>query len=265
LNRPFIRAVALALAPGVVAPTAAQVRGRQPRVVRVAAASDLRFALDEIAARLRDAPTGIALAVTYGSSGTFFAQLVNGAPFDLFMSADVGYPEQLEKRGLALEGSAFTYGVGRLVLWAPATSPLDPAQGGWRILSDPRAAHVAVANPATAPYGRAAEAALRQAGVWESVRSRMVFGETVAQAFQFVQSGAADVGIVALSLAVAPPVKDRGRYWMVPADSYPRLEQGGVILKWAADVEAARAVRSFLTSDAGRALLRRYGFLPAGR
>ena len=232
--------------------------------LRIAAASDLRFALEEVAARLRQTQPPVDVHVTYGSSGTFFAQLVNGAPFDLFMSADTDYPKQLAARGLTLPGSEFTYAIGRLVVWVPVSSPLDVETNGLQLLVDPRVRHVAIANPATAPYGRAAEAAMRRAGVYDRVKPKFVLGENVAQSLQFVQSGSADVGIVALSLAIAPTLKDSGRYSTLPVDTYPRMEQGGVILRSAVDAEAARAVRAFLIGDEGRSILKRYGFFLPG-
>lgn len=238
--------------------------GAEPHPVRIAAASDLRFALGEIVARLRQVQPALDVQVTYGSSGTFFAQLVNGAPFDLFMSADTDYPKQLAARGLTLAGSEFTYAIGRLAVWVPAASPLDVEKNGLQVLVDPRVRHVSIANPATAPYGRAAEAAMRQAAVYDRVKPKLVLGENVAQALQFVQSGSADVGVVALSLTVAPAVNNSGRFWTVPVEMYPRVEQGGVILRAATDRGAASAVRAFLTGDEGRSILKRCGFFLPG-
>ena len=233
-------------------------------LVRVAAASDLRFALDAMIVRLHERTPDLDVRVAYGSSGTFFAQLTHGAPFDMFLSADVDYTNQLVARGLTLPDSQFAYAIGRLVLWTRAASGIDVDTRGFAALSDARVMHVAIANPATAPYGRAAEAALKTAGAYDRVKSKIVLGETVAQTLQFAQTGAAEAGIVALSLAIAPHVKDTGRFWMVPVDSYPRMDQGGVILKSAADIGAALTVRRFLQSDAGRTILKQYGFaLPA--
>jgi molybdate transport system substrate-binding protein len=255
-----------ALVVAAVAVVVAGAGGRaQPHPIRIAAASDLRFALPEVVARLRQRQPALDVQVTYGSSGTFFAQLVNGAPFDLFMSADTDYPKQLAARGLILAGSEFTYGIGRLAVWVPAASLLDVEKNGLQVLLDPRIRHVSIANPATAPYGRAAEAAMRQAGVYDRVRAKLVLGENVAQALQFVQSGSAEVGVVALALAIAPAVKGRGRFWTVPLEMYPRLEQGGVILRSTARADEARAVRAFLIGDEGRAILERYGFSLPGR
>jgi molybdate transport system substrate-binding protein len=230
-------------------------RGR----VRVAAAADLNAALADVILQF-GASHDVDVSVSYGSSGTFYAQLLNQAPFDLFLSADVTYPNQLAARGLTVPQSEFTYAIGRLVLWAPPGSTLDVEHDGLQALTASSIAHVAIANPEHAPYGRAAVAAMQAAGVYDRVRPKLVLGENVAQAMQFTQSGAADVGIVALSLANAPNVKGKGRRFEIPAGSYPRLEQGGAILKWAADVDAARALRGFLLNADGQAILKRYGF-----
>jgi molybdate transport system substrate-binding protein len=153
--------------------------------------------------------------------------------------------------------SLFIYAAGRIVVWVPAGSPLDPAAA----LGSASVRHVAIANPQHAPYGRAAEAAMRSLGVYDRVAGRLVLGENVAQALEFVESGAAEVGIVALSLALAPPLRNRGRYWEVPREAYPRIEQGGVILKESA---AAREFRSFLLDAPGRRILKQYGFYLPG-
>src|SRR5439155_3328701 len=175
-----------------------------PREVRVAAASDLKFAFDELARDFQARHTGIAVKVTYGSSGNFYTQLASEAPFDLFLSADLDYPRKLVAQGRAVKETEFQYAVGRLVVWVPNGSPLDLDQLGIRAVTDPRVKKVAIANPRHAPYGRAAEAALKHAGVYDQVKDRLVLGENIAQAAQFVESGAADVGLVALSLALAP-------------------------------------------------------------
>jgi molybdate transport system substrate-binding protein len=259
-----IVAVALVAAAAVIAVLLWYYRPTVERVyksttVRVAAAADLRFALDEAVRRFESAHD-VEVRTSYGSSGTFYAQLLNQAPFDLFLSADVDYPRQLAARGLTLPDSEFTYAVGRLVVWTPATSSLDVAARGLAAAADPAVAHVAIANPEHAPYGRAAVAAMESAGVYNAVRPKLVYGENVQQALQFVQSGAADVGIVALSLALAPAIKPQGRYADVPLETYPRIVQGGVILRWAADAAAARSLRAFLMAAEGRAVLKQYGF-----
>jgi molybdate transport system substrate-binding protein len=232
--------------------------------VRVAAAADLNAAFADLITRF-GASHDVDVSVSYGSSGTFYAQLLNQAPFDLFLSADVAYPNQLASRGLTLPQSEFTYAVGRIVVWAPASSTLDVEREGLQALTQASLAHVAIANPEHAPYGRAAVAAMQSAGVYDRVQPKLVVGENIAQTLQFVQSGAADAGIVALSLALAPNVKGKGRMYEIPVSTYPRLEQGGVILKSAQDVDAARAFRGFLLSADGQAILKQYGFAPPGR
>jgi molybdate transport system substrate-binding protein len=223
----------------------------------VAAAADLNFALPEIARQFHASHPEVQVDVAYGSSGNFFAQIGNHAPFDIFLSADVEYPRKLASAGLGAGDSVFTYAVGRLVVWVPAASPLDPATA----LRDPSVKHLAIANPEHAPYGRAAQSALRTFGLYQDVEPKLVLGENIAQTLQFVESGAADAGIVALSLALAPPMRDKGRYWRVPLDAYPRMEQGGIILK---DSSAARDFRAFLLSDGGRRILKQYGFFVSG-
>jgi len=249
--RPTLAAVLIAVALALPA-------GAASREVRVAAAADLRFALNEIAAEFSRVQPEIALKISYGSSGNFFAQLSSRAPFDVFLSADADYPRRLAADGLGLE-PPFAYAVGRLVLWVAKASPLDIEGEGLRALLSAKARRIAIANPRHAPYGRAAEAALRSAGVYDAVAERLVLGENVAQTAQFVQSGAADAGLLALSLALAPQMKE-GRFVELPADSYPRLEQGGLVLSWAQDPAAARAFREFLQGEPGRATLARFGF-----
>jgi len=230
---------------------------RTSQKLAIAAAADLNFALGEITRQFRAVDPAVEVEVAYGSSGNFLAQIENRAPFDVFLSADVEYPRRLVAAGVGPASSVFTYAVGRLVVWVPSGSPLDPATA----LRDPRVKHVAIANPQHAPYGRAAQAALRTLGLYQSVEPKLVLGENIAQTLQFVESGAADVGIVALSLALAPAVSTHGRYWEIPLDSYPRMEQGGIILK---DSNAARGFREFLLSADGRRILKQYGFFVPG-
>jgi molybdate transport system substrate-binding protein len=146
------------------------------------------------------------------------------------------------------------------VVWVPTASVIDVDKSKMEALRSTSVRHVAIANPRHAPYGKAAEAAMRSHGVYDSIKDKLVYGENVAQTFQFVQSGAADIGIVALSLALAPAAHSQGRYWEVPLDAYPRIEQGGVILKWAKQQEAAQAFRAFVVGDKGQGILKKYGF-----
>jgi molybdate transport system substrate-binding protein len=231
-----------------------------PREVSIAAAADLKFALDEILGQFGKQYQDIHVNVSYGSSGNFYSQLINQAPFDLYLSADLEYPRKLANEGLTLPGSEFLYAVGRIAVWTPASSPIDVERLGMSSLNHATVTHIAIANPQHAPYGRAAEAAMRSLGVYDTAKPKLVFGDNVAQALQFVQSGNAQIGIVALSLALSPTIRPEGRFWEVPLEKYPRMEQGGVILKWAKDPDAARALRTFLTGADGRSVLKRYGF-----
>jgi molybdate transport system substrate-binding protein len=229
----------------------------------VAAAADLKFAMDDMVEAFGKAHPGIVVSVSYGSSGNFLSQIQNGAPFDLFFSADIEYPRRLAEVGLAPKGSEFLYAVGRLVVWAPTSSRVR-VERGVEALTAPEVRRIAIANPTHAPYGRAAEAALRKLGVHDAVKDKLVFGENVAQAAQFVQSGAADAGIIALSLALAPALAGEGSYFEVPLDAYPRMDQGGIVLNRARDPEAARMFRDLVLGAAGRATLKRHGFFLPG-
>lgn len=228
--------------------------------ITVAAASDLNFAFKEIAAGF-EKKTGNTVKLSLGSSGNFFAQLSNGAPFDLFFSADMSYPRKLVEAGLADSATLYTYGVGRIVVWVPKGSPIDVGSLGIRALQHPSVKKIAIANPKHAPYGRAAVAAMEHFKVYDSVKDKLVLGENISQTAQFIQTGGADIGIIALSLAVAPAVKETGMYWEVPVESYPRLEQGAVVLKAAKDLKTARAFLDYIRSPEGRGVFARYGFL----
>lgn len=221
--------------------------------VNVAAAADLRYALDEVIAIAQQENPSVEYAVTYGSSGQFLQQIANGAPFDVYLSADLAFAQELVEQGRADE--TFTYSVGRLVLWVPDGSPLDPADG-LQILRD--AKRISIANPEHAPYGRAAVAAMERSGIYEEVRSRLVLGENVAQAAEFVTTGNADAGIVALSLVLSDPLRDVGTWWEIPLADFPTIEQGGTLLT---DSTGARALRDIIMSEEGRDILARYGFI----
>lgn len=243
--------------PNAGSPTPARLTGH----VGVAAASDLRFAMDDLIAASAAANPGVTVEATYGSSGTYFSQISEGAPFDVYFSADAGYPRKLETAGLAQSGSTQLYGIGQIVVWVPNDSALDVESRGLEALTDASVRTIAIANPEHAPYGRAAVAAMQTAGIYDAVKSKFALGESISQAAQFVESGNADIGLIALSLAVAPNLKDKGRYAVVPIESYPRLEQGAVVLKSAVDPEAAQAFVDFVLGPAGRTILDRYGFL----
>lgn len=227
----------------------------------VAAAADLQPVMTEIAARFQK-HSGASVKLSFGSSGNFFAQIKNGAPYDLFFSADVDYPAKLQAAGLIEPGSLSPYAFGKIALWAPNRSSIDVSKG-MSVLTENGVKKIAIANPAYAPYGRAAEATLKNAGLWESVSSKLVLGENIAQTAQFVQSGNADVGIVALSLIFAPAMKDRGKYLIVPQSLYPPLQQAAVILKSSQHKELAAKFLEYTKSSEISSLLRQYGFSSA--
>ncbi len=226
--------------------------------IAVAAASDLNFAIKEVIGEF-EKQTGHRVKLSLGSSGNFYAQLQQGAPFDLYFSADIGYPKKLEEAGLTVPGSLYRYAVGRVVLWAPKTSSLDVAKG-LTVLREATIKKIAIANPKHAPYGRAAVAAMEHAQVYADVKDRLVLGENISQAAQFIESGACEVGIIALSLAMAPAMKSAGSYWEIPAEAHPPLEQGAAILKQSKHQELARAFLGFLQGPKGRETMIRYGF-----
>jgi molybdate transport system substrate-binding protein len=230
------------------------------QTLRIAAAADLQYVLTDLSAQY-EKETGVKLAVTYGSSGSFFAQIQNGAPFDLFLSADTDYPKKLIEAGLAVADSLQPYAGGRLVLWYPKDSPLNPLDGGLQTLLDPRVEKIAIANPEHAPYGRAAVAALRNYGLYDQLKSKLVFGENISQAAQFVQSGSAQAGLIALSLAVSPAMAG-GKWVDVPMpDRHKWLSQAGVILKSSPNKQAAASFLSFLKTTEAQNILKDYGFL----
>ena len=230
--------------------------------VFIAAASDLSFPIKEIISQF-EKQTRHKVKLTLGSSGNFQAQITNGAPFDVFLSADVDYVRKLDQAGLVEPNSLTIYAQGRIVLWVRNGSPIDVQRLGINSLLEPAAKRIAIANPDVAPYGRAAVAALRRFGIYDKVAPRLVFGENIAQAAQFVSSGAADIGIIAHSIALSDPMVSAGKYWEIPADAHPRLYQGMAILKQArkaGHLDAARAFYEWFGNDSSRAILKKYGF-----
>jgi molybdate transport system substrate-binding protein len=225
-----------------------------------AAASDLGPAFKEITDGY-EKQSGIKVDLILGSSGNFFAQIQNGAPYDMFFSADRDYAKKLQNAGQADHLTA--YADGAIVLWVPNDSKLD-LKRGMDILLDPSVKKIAVANPAHAPYGRAAMSALEHFALAEKVKDRLVLGENISQTTQFIQTGAAEIGITALSLALSPALKPEGRYWEVPRDAYPRMEQAVVILKSVKNRQAATAFLEYVQSAPAKDIMQRYGFrLPA--
>ena len=230
----------------------------------MAAAADMSAALPEVAAQYKKR-TGQDIKLTFGSSGNLTNQIENGAPFDVFFSADEDYPKQLIDKGLAEKDTLYRYAVGRLVLWIPNDVRLDLQKVGMQALLDPSVKRIAIANPQHAPYGRAAEAALRHFGIYDQVAAKLVLGENVSQAAQFVESGNAQAGLIALSHALAPAMKGKGQYWMVPLDAYPTLNQAAVVISLSKQKEAARKFLEFMRGAEATSLLENYGFsLPRG-
>ena len=230
-----------------------------PQDITVAAAADLNYALKDLASRF-ERKTGDKVTLSYGSSGNLYSQIRGGAPYDLFFSADIAYPQKLASAGLVESSSLRTYAIGDLVLWVSNGSSLDPQKLKMHLLLEPSVQRIAIANPQHAPYGRAAMAALRHFGLQDKVAGKLVFGENIGQAAQFAQSGNAQAGLIALSLAVSPAMKDSGRYWELPADSYPELQQGVAVLSTSKHQPAAKAFLDYVTSAEGTAVLEQYGF-----
>jgi molybdate transport system substrate-binding protein len=251
VRRALLLVAALAV-PGLAFPAA-------QRSITVAVAANLKPAFEEIAARFQARNPGVEVKVTFGASGNFFAQIANGAPFDLFLSADAEFPAKVVEKGLA-DGNAFTYAYGKLVVWVPKSSKLDLERKGLAALADPSVQKIAIASPEVAPYGRAAKAALEKAGLYEELKGRIVMGQNVSQTAQFVQSGNAQAGFLPLSLAKTPPLSDEGRAWPVPPASYQRIEQAGVVVKGSKQAELARELAAFITGDGARDVLERYGY-----
>jgi molybdate transport system substrate-binding protein len=228
------------------------------QTLRIAAAADLQYVLTDLSAQY-EKQTGVKLAVTYGSSGSFFAQIQNGAPFDLFLSADLDYPKKLVEAGFADSDSLVTYAQGHLVIWLPPDSPLDLTAAGFRTLLDPRIEKIAIANPEHAPYGRAAIVAIQEAGLYGQLKSKLVFGENVSQAAQFVQSGSAQAGLIARSLALSPAMKSGKRYEL-SSRRFPPIGQAAVVLKSSPNKQAANAFLAFLKTPEALTIFDRYGY-----
>jgi molybdate transport system substrate-binding protein len=224
----------------------------------VAAASDLQSALPVIAAQF-EKETGQRVRLTFGSSGNFFTQIQNGAPFDVFLSADIDYPRRLEGSGEAERGSVHEYATGHLVLWTRKDSGID-LRRGLTVLADARVRRIAVANPEHAPYGRAAIAALRHEELYERVRDKFVLGENISQAAQFAESGGADVGLLALALALSPALKSSGTYIDIPESWHPPIAQAAVVLSSSRQKPLARQFIDYLKKPDTLRILQSYGF-----
>jgi len=253
----YVRFAVLAVLVSAAVSSAAQLPAP---ALAVAAASDLQSVMPALASRFERETSG-RVTLTFGSSGNFFSQIQNGAPFDLFFSADVDYPRRLEAAGLTEPGTLQPYAIGRLVLYASKASGLDLGRG-LAVLTDARVRRIAIANPEHAPYGRAAVAALTHERLYDQVRARLVLGENVSQAAQFVQSGNAQAGLLALSLALAPALRASGTYVDVPAAFYPAIEQAAVVIRASSRKDAARQFLTFLGRPEIVQMLKDAGFLP---
>lgn len=219
----------------------------------VAVASNFSVTIDEIAAQFTT-DTGHRVRLIPASTGKLHAQIVNGAPFDVFLAADRDRPQRLEASGAAVPGTRFTYAIGELVLWS---RQLADCRGA---LDDPGSMRIAIANPATAPYGAAAREFLQQAGLWDSVRPRLVMGESISQALQFIASGNAQLGFIASSQLRAPSLPDATCTWPVPTALHAPIEQQAILLQHGRDSDGAQRFLQFLRSDSGRVIIERHGY-----
>jgi molybdate transport system substrate-binding protein len=230
----------------------------QTRALTVAAASDLRAALPEILEGFeRDAKTTV--TVSFGSSGNFFAQIQNGAPYDVFLSADIDYPRQLVASKHADASSLYRYATGRIVLWTRKDSGID-VERGLPVVKDSAVKRIAIANPKFAPYGRAAEAALRRENLYDSVRAKLVVGDNISQTAQLADSGNADIGIIALSLALGPALRASGRFFEIPESAHPPIEQAAVIVASSKNKELAGELLAYLKRPQIARRLHEFGF-----
>lgn len=228
--------------------------------ITIAAAADLKFAMDEIVTAFKRTNPGDEVDVIYGSSGKFHAQIRQGAPYDLYFSADIGFVRELAKAGLAAS-EVKPYAIGRIVLWS---NSLDASKLTLDSLADPKVTRIAIANPKHAPYGKRAEEALRASSMWNKIEPKLVYGENIAHAAQFVQTGNAQVGIIALALAIYPELASKGSYWLVPDTLHEPLEQGFIITQRAAGNALAKRFGDYMGDKAARAVMSKYGFALPG-
>jgi molybdate transport system substrate-binding protein len=261
LRRPILRrwVTTLLCLLAFAMPAAFSIAARAQPLATVAAASDLKFAIEELAAQF-ERDTGHRLRLVFGSSGNFLAQILQGAPFHLFMSADEDFVFKLADAGRTQDRGR-RYARGRIGIIVPHGSPLEPdgrLADLAAALKDGRLRRFAIANPEHAPYGKRAEEALRHAGLWEAIEPRLVFGENISQATQFATSGSTQGGVTALSLALAPSVARSGRFELIPEDWHQPLMQRMVLVKNAP--EAARAFYDYIGTPAAQAVMMRYGF-----
>jgi len=225
--------------------------------INIAAAADLKFAMDEIVATFKETYPKNDISVIYGSSGKFKTQIQQGAPYDLYFSADITFPQELAKSGFATS-DAMPYALGRIVLWS---TTMEANKMTLDHLTDTKISRIAIANPRHAPYGKRAEEALRATGIWEKVKPKLVYGENIAQTAQFVQSGNAQIGIIALSLARNPELAVQSSYWLIPEQLHAPLEQGFIITKRAESNALAKQFADYMHHTNARAIMTKYGFV----
>lgn len=225
--------------------------------LKIAAAADLKFAMEEIASEYRKANPTDKIDLIFGSSGKFFAQIQQGGPYDMFFSADIKYPEELHKNGLATS-SVTPYATGRIVLWS---NTVDASKLKLSDLTESKFSKIAIANPKHAPYGKRAQEALERTGLWTQIQGKLVYGENIAQTAQFILTGNAQIGVIALSLAKNPELEKQGKYYLIPEDMHQPLEQGYVITKRAESNAAASRFSKFMQTKSAKDILAKYGFM----
>ncbi len=225
--------------------------------VRIAVAANFLSTLNEIVTNF-ERDTGHTAVISSGSSGKLYAQIKHGAPFDVFFSADVMRPRLMEQEGLAVQGSRFTYAVGRLTLWSP--DPTMIKSNGTSMLLNRNVEHVAIANPKTAPYGAAAQEALQALGLWGPIQDRIVRGENIGQTFHFVFSKNAQLGFVALSQVLSPNINGAGSRWDVPTHLYAPLRQQAVLLSNGQQNEVANTFLDYVKGATSRTVIERFGY-----
>jgi molybdate transport system substrate-binding protein len=243
---------------GLLFITLASIPALHSQTLTIAAAANLKAALDILGPAFEAKHPGVKVQTSLGASGSLVAQLQQGAPFDMFLAADSDYPERLVRAGLT-SGPSFSYTTGRLVVWIRGDLGLAPSREGLKVLLNPAVKHVSLGNPALAPYGRSAETALKSAGLYEALKPKLVFGENIAQAAQYLQTGAAEAGLISSSQALAPALAG-GLTWSVPQSLYPVQKQSGVILKRSAQPSLAEAFKTYLLSPEAQTQLARLGY-----
>jgi len=223
----------------------------------IAAASDLSFAMKELISDFKTTSPNADITLISGSSGKFYHQLMNGAPYDMYFSADIAYPEKLLKSGHAV-GEVSLYAIGRIVLWS---SKVDVKKSTINSLLNDNINKISIANPKHAPYGARAKEFLQSNTLWETLKPKLIYGENISQATNYAVMGVADIGVIALSLAMAPRIADKGTYWLIPSQQHKPLKQGYAVLKRAENKPLQKAFSKYLKSDKAIKILSRYGFV----